>query len=297
MTPYDEACFRQMRVLDVWEKYEGRLTWGRGQCLALLDDGCDLTVPQWQTALPWGPKVIATYNSIDDNEDPTPQPPGYHGTTVGYPSSLNDGRVRGVAYNNQVAHVRCVTVVHLTQDESGTIAAALQWALDHAEALNVTAVNLAPLDDGRHGEPVPTVIDDKLSALRRRGVWVSAPCGNHGYTDGVSWPACQPGCFAIGAVVPGQHVAHLDRFANTDLLVVASATSTANAYAAACAMILREAIALCGYRWQTEHETLPEAMMAVFQRTGVAVADPATGLVFRELDLLAAVDWVFSARA
>ena len=34
---------------------------------------------------------------IDGNDDPTPVPPGYHGTSVGFPSSLNYQGVRGVA--------------------------------------------------------------------------------------------------------------------------------------------------------------------------------------------------------
>ena len=69
---YDSANFEQIRVLDTWRRYADRLTWGRGQCLAILDDGCDLSAPQWQVEMPWGRKVIATYNSVDDNADPTP---------------------------------------------------------------------------------------------------------------------------------------------------------------------------------------------------------------------------------
>lgn len=290
--PYSPDDFARIRVTDTWQKYDGCLTWGKDQCLALLDDGCDLSVSEWRTERPWGRKVIATYNSMDGNDDPTPVPPGYHGTSVGYPSSLDHEGVRGVAYNNFVAQVRCVTVVHLTQDESPTMAAALQWVADHHAEHHITAVNLSPLDDQRHSEPVPTAIDEKLLALRRLGIWVSGPCGNHGYTDGISWPACQPDCFAIGAALPGEHAVHLDRFSNTELLVAAGATSSSNAYAAASAMILREAIEKTGYSWRKDGETLPDAMMAIFQRTGVAVHDPETGLDFRELDLLAAVDHV-----
>ena len=291
--PYHEAAFAQMRVTDAWRKHGRRLVWGRGQCLAILDDGCDLTVPEWRVRMPWGPKVIAAWNSFDSNEDPTPVPPGYHGTSVGYPSSLNCNGVQGIAYNDFVAQVRCVTVVHLTQDESATMAAALQWVIDRREELNITAVNLSPLDDQRHREPVPTAIDAKLQALRRLGVWVSAPCGNHNYTDGISWPACQPDCFGIGATVPGRHEAHLDRFSNTDLLVCAEATSSSNAFAAAGAMVLREAIEQCGYPWRRLADTLPDAVMEIFRRTGVPIHDPQTGLDFRELDLLAALDHVF----
>jgi hypothetical protein len=291
---YNAESFAQMRVTEVWERYAGRLSWGRGQCLALLDDGCDLTVPEWQVELPWGPKVIATYNSIDGNDDPTPVPPGYHGTSVGFPSSLNYQGVWGVAHDNSVAQVRCVSVVHLERDESESMTAGLQWVVDHHERYGITAVNLSPLDDQRHRKPVATAVDGKLHMLRQLGIWVSAPCGNHGYADGISWPACQPDCFAIGGTVPGGRTAHLDRWANTDLLVAAQATSSSNAYAAAGAQILREAIAESGYRWQQMGETLPEAMMAIFRATGRPIDDEETGLTFAELDLLAAVDCVFS---
>lgn len=294
--PYHEASFAQIRVPETWRTYGNVLSWGKGQCLALLDDGCDLSDPPWQVRLPWGPKVVATWDSIDGKVDPSPEPPGYHGTSVGYPSSLNHDGVCGIACNDAVAQVRCVTVVHLNgQGEAPTIAAALDWVLAHSEPLHITAVNLSPLDDERHREPVPTAIDAPLARLRQRGIWVSAPCGNHHYADGISWPACQPHCFAIGATVPGRRQAHLDRWANTDLLVAAEATSSSNAFAAACALVLREAIETTGYPWQKDGANLPEAMLAIFQRTGATIDDPASGSRFRELDLLAAVDHVFAA--
>jgi hypothetical protein len=292
--PYNRENFDSMRVTDTWRKYAGRLTWGKGQCLAILDDGCTLTLPQWQVVMPWGRKVIATYDSIDGDEDPSPVKPCYHGTTMGYPSSLNFEGTLGVAFNNFVAHVRCVSVVHLRKDESKTMAAGLQWVIDHHRQYNITTVNLSPVDDQKHREPMPTVIDAKLEALRQLGVWVSAPCGNHHYTDGISWPASQPHCFAIGGTIPLKHEAHLDRHAKTALLVAATATSSSNGHAAGCSMILREAIEKAGYDWKRDGATLPDAMMTIFQKTGHVIADPKSGLTFRELDLLAAVDHVFA---
>jgi hypothetical protein len=292
--PYDTASFDQLGVGATWHKYADQLSWGKGQCLAILDDGCDLADPAWQVEMPWGPKVTAAHNSIDGNDDPTPVAPGYHGTSVGYPSSLNHLGVHGVAYNNFVAQVRCVTIVHLQgQGEAATMAAGLQWVLDHHKKYNITAVNLSPLDDERHRAPVTTSIDEVLATLRQRGIWVSAPCGNHHYTDGISWPACQPDCLGIGATMPGKRQAHLDRFANTDLLVAAQATSSSNACAAACAMVLREAIETTHYQWQDNGENIAAAILAIFKKTGVPIEDPATHCEFRELDLLAAVDFVF----
>jgi len=295
--PYKADDFAAMRVTDAWAKYADQLTWGKGQCLALLDDGCNLTVPQWRAELPWGKKVLATWDSIDNDPDPTPVPPGYHGTSIGYPSSLHHNGVLGVAFNNYVAQVRCVSIVHLRKDESKTMAAGLQWVIDNHKRHNITTVNLSPLDDQRHSEPLAeTVVDKKLAELRRLGVWVSAPCGNHNYIDGISWPACQPHCFAIGATIPGQHTANLDRFKNTDLLVAARATSSSNAHAAACSMILREAIAKNDFPWKDHGENLPDAMLAIFKKTGRDVVDAKTEITFKELDLLAALDYVFAEK-
>lgn len=290
---YEPTEMNHFRVPQTWEKYAGKLTWGKGQCLAILDDGCDLTAPQWQVSLPWGKKVIAGYDSIDHDDDPTPVPPGYHGTTVGYPSSLYYQGTCGVAYNDFVAQVRCVSIVHLRKDESKTMADGLQWVIDNHEKYNITAVNLSPLDDVAHQKPVPTVIDEKLATLRRLNIWVSAPCGNNGHTNGISWPACQPDCFAIGAAKPGEEVAINDRWANTDILVPAGATSSSNAYAAGCSMILREAIRKTNYDWHKDGKNLPEAMMTIFKRTGIDVNDPPSGQTFKRLDLLNAVDEVY----
>ena len=77
ITPYDAESFAQIGVTEAWQKYDHVLHWGEGQCLAILDDGCDLSDPVWQVAH----KVAATWNSIDGNEDFAPVPPGYHGTT------------------------------------------------------------------------------------------------------------------------------------------------------------------------------------------------------------------------
>lgn len=288
--------FKRAGIIKTWEKYDGVLSWGKGQTMAALDDGCDMTTPEWKARLPWGPKVVAGYDAVDKDDDPSPVPPGYHGTGIAFPSSLNHNGKLGVAYNNSVIQIRAVSIVHLPRDESASIARALQWVIDNRVRYNITAINLSPVDDKQHPGPLPTAIDEKLERLREMGVWVSAPCGNHGYTTGISWPACAAACFAIGGVKPDADEVHLDRFTNTDLTVPAFATSSANAIIVGSAMILREAIEKSGFDWQREGKNLPEAMMAIFKKTGVEVADPATGLSFRRPNLLAAVDYVFAKR-
>lgn len=280
-------------VMDTWQKYDGKLSWGKGQTVALLDDGCNPSAPEWNVQMAWGPKTILPgYDAVDQDSDPSPGPAGYHGASIGYASSLNYHDEHGVAYNDSVINVRAVSVVHTTTGESPSMARALQWVIDHRQQYNITAVNLAPVDDQAHSSTVATEIDAKLTQLRQLGVWVSSPGGNHGYASGISWPACQSDCFAIGATQPDADVAYLDRCAKTDILVSAQATSTANALIVGCSTILREAIEKSGFDWHAEGATVPDAMMAIFKKTGVDVYDPGTGVTFKRLDLLAAIDYV-----
>ncbi|MDA0832139.1 MAG: S8/S53 family peptidase [Planctomycetota bacterium] len=292
--PVEKIEFDHARITEAWMTYAEILTFGKGQTLALLDDGCDLSMPEWSTPVNGVKKVRVTYDSVDGDNDPKHEGRGYHGSTIGVPSSLNYDGKWGVAYNNQVAVIRGLECCHCNVKDHVSLAAGLQWVIDNSEKYNITTVNLAPVDDLEHAEPVPTDIDEKLAELRKLGVWVSAPAGNHNYLKGISWPASQPNCFAIGAVRVGKDEVYLDRHPKVDLVVPAAATSSSNAILCGSVMILREAIEKAEYDWKQEGENLPEAMMTILQRTGVEVKDDETGLTFRRLDLAAALDEVFA---
>jgi len=289
--PAQEIGFKQARITDAWDKYASVLTFGKGQTLALVDDGCKPGMPVWNTPVDGVSKVIAGFDGIDGDDDPSHGKRGGHGSSIGVPSSVNFQGKLGVAYNNQVANVRGVEGCHCNISEAGTLAKALQWVLDNHKKYRITTVNLAPVDDKERAEPSPTEIDAVLAELRKAGIWVSAPAGNHHFTKGISWPACQPNCFAIGAVNPAD-VVYLDRHDKIELVVPAQATSSSNAIACGAAMLLREAIEKAEYDWSADGATLPEAMLKIMQTTGKKVVDPATMKTFSRLDVLAALDHV-----
>lgn len=282
--PAQPAEFEHAGITAAWKVYADVLSFGKGQTLALLDDGCTMSRPEWQ-----GDKVRVTFDAVDGDNDPKHEGKGYHGSTIGIPSSVNHGGKRGVAYNNQIAVVRSLECCHCKVADSVSLAKALQWVIDHHVEHAITTVNLAPVDDLEHADPVPTEIDAKLKRLRELGIWVSAPAGNHHFTNGISWPASQPNCFAIGAVKPGKDIVTLDRSAKIDLLVPAQATSSSNAILCGSAMLLREAIQKSGYDWKKHGADIASAMMKIFQTTGVEVKDEKSGLSFRRLDLMAAL--------
>lgn len=295
--PVDPPAFRHARVTDAWETYRDKLSFGNGQTLALVDDGCTLSMPEWSQSNGKIPKVLISYDSVDGDDNPQHEGKGYHGSTIGIPSSVNHAGKLGVAFNNQVAVIRALECCHCNVKDSKTLAVGLRWVIDHHEEFRITTVNLAPVDDLEHGAPVPTEIDAELRTLRDLGIWVSAPAGNHAFVNGISWPACQPFSYAIGAVTPGKDTVYLDRHAKIDLLVPAAATSSSNAIACGAAMLLREAIEKTGYDWKQDAENLPDAILKIMQKTGVAVEDPASKLSFRRLDVKAALDFVFEVQS
>jgi subtilisin family serine protease len=295
--PVEPVSFKHARVVDAWQAYADKLTFGKGQTLALVDDGCKLSMPEWSMSDGGVPKVLVAHDSVDGDDDPKHEGKGYHGSTIGVPSSLNFQGKWGVAYNNQVAVIRALECCHCNVRDHRTLAAGLAWIVDNHKRYRITTVNLAPVDDEEHGQPVDTEIDARLKTLRELGIWVSAPTGNHTYTKGISWPACQPNCFAIGAVQAGKDEVHLDRHSKVDLVVPAAATSSSNAIACGAAMLLREAIEKTNYDWKAKGTNLPEAMLAIMQETGVPVEDPGTKLAFRRLDVRAALDHVFKKNA
>lgn len=294
VSPVEPVSFRHAGITESWRAYEKLLTFGKGQTLALVDDGCKLSMPEWSQSDGDAPKVLATYDSVDGDNDPKHEGKGYHGSTIGIPSSVNYKGKRGVAYNDQVAVIRALECCHCNIRDSKTLAAGLQWVIDNHQKHRITTVNLAPVDDQAHDKPAATEIDEKLARLRELGIWVSAPTGNHNFTTGISWPACQPNCFAIGAVRPGndKNVVYLDRDGKVDLVVPAAATSSSNALACGAAIVLREAIDKTGYDWKADGKNLPEAMLAIFQKTGKPANDPETERTYRRLDLKAALDHV-----
>ncbi|MCY2966938.1 MAG: hypothetical protein NT069_25445, partial [Planctomycetota bacterium] len=162
--PVEPISFRHAGIIAVWNANAGSLSFGKGQTLALVDDGCDLTMPEWSEPAPKSrPKVLVSYDSVDGDDNPKHEGKGYHGSTIGIPSSLNHNGRQGVAYNNQVAVIRALECCHCNVRDSQTLAAGLEWIVKNHEKYKITTVNLAPVDDLEHGEPVPTEIDQPLA--------------------------------------------------------------------------------------------------------------------------------------
>jgi len=110
--PVEPVSFEHAGIVRAWKTYDHKLTFGNGQTLALVDDGCTLAMPEWSKSAGDQPKVLVSYDSVDGDNNPMHEGKGYHGSTIGIPSSVNYDGKRGVAYNNQVAIIRALECCH-----------------------------------------------------------------------------------------------------------------------------------------------------------------------------------------
>ena len=57
-TPVQPAGFRHAGIIDAWTRYADVLSFGKGQTLALVDDGCKLSMPEWLAKVDGIPKHL-----------------------------------------------------------------------------------------------------------------------------------------------------------------------------------------------------------------------------------------------
>ena len=186
--PYNEADFRRMRVIETWQKYGDKLSLGQR---AVPGDPRRRLRPERAPVAgvaALGQEGHRQLQCLRPQRRPAPGPArlSRHLGGLSFLAQLQR-RVRAWPTTTTLPRSAASRIVHLRKDESATLAEGLQWVIDHHEQYNITAVNLSPVDDKPHAEPVPTAIDAKLKRLRELNIWVSARAGT------TSTPTASPG--------------------------------------------------------------------------------------------------------
>ncbi|MGL5095627.1 MAG: S8 family peptidase, partial [Planctomycetia bacterium] len=147
----------------------------------------------------WGRRVVAGYDFVDDDRDPMDE--NGHGTHVAGIIASNDSTHRGLAPDVDIVALRVL-------DENGDgqisdIEKALKWIVRNQRKYNIVAVNLS-LGFGSFNTNPGDILDDELSRLRNRQVFVAASAGNDFFTNrsqpGVTYPAASRNVVSVGAV-------------------------------------------------------------------------------------------------
>jgi type VI secretion system secreted protein VgrG len=155
---------------------------GTGMTVAVIDTGVDYDNPALGGSFGPGARVIAGFDFADNAADPMATT-SQHGTAVAGLIASADPSDEGVAPGVNIVALR---VTDNTNTASLTsIAAALQWVIDHHSQYNITAVNMS-LSDGRNyaqdwfaqGGGVPQQVTDLIGRLTAMNIPVVAATGN-----------------------------------------------------------------------------------------------------------------------
>jgi hypothetical protein len=68
--PVTPIEFRHAHITHAWRAYADVLTFGKGQTLALVDDGCKLSKPEWTATVDGVAKVLVAHDAVDGDDDP-----------------------------------------------------------------------------------------------------------------------------------------------------------------------------------------------------------------------------------
>lgn len=183
ITPSPESNFKGeygpklAHVLDVHAK-----TTGKGQVIAIVDTGVDLTHPDL------APKLVPGVNTAESGK--TAADDQGHGTNcAGIAASLEDkqGGIIGVAPGAKIMPVKVLGADGSGSDAS--VAEGIRWAADHG----ATVISLSL------GGPSATQTGaEAVKYALSKGAVVVAAMGNNG-SGSKSYPAAYPGVIAVGA--------------------------------------------------------------------------------------------------
>ncbi len=120
-----------------------------------------------------------------------------HGTHVSGIIGANGPTYKGVAPGVNIIAVKvCSSSCGLADIISG-----LDYCLQQKQAHNVVAISGSLGDGGNYQaqEQCPTYLDSAIDAAFNAGIVSVFASGNNGYTNGVSYPGCNPNAIAVGA--------------------------------------------------------------------------------------------------
>jgi subtilisin family serine protease len=189
----------------------------------------------------------------------------------------------------------------------------LQWVNAHAAEYNITAVNVSLGTDDVYAlasdvpdSPLYNAIADQFTQLAARDIVSVVGSGNSGSTTGLSMPAITDDVVSVGASTLTDTVASMtNRNDQLELLapgvnitslwknngvMTASGTSFAAPFATAAAVLVRDALETAGLDLRGERDNYQAYLVDLLATHAAVVEDPAAGLSFPRLDLLAALE-------
>ena len=162
---------------------------GTGATVVVLDTGTDYKRAPFSCSAPGGScKVVYAADLAPD--DKTPDDSRAHGTNV-------SGTILAVAPGARIA---ALDVFDGTTALTGTILAAINWAIDNQTKYNVVAINMS-FGGGAYTSACTTdSLAVAIATARARGILSVVASGNDGKSSAMASPACSSKAVSVGAV-------------------------------------------------------------------------------------------------
>jgi Subtilase family/Bacterial Ig-like domain len=182
---------------------------GAGFAVAIVDTGIDLDHPFF------GPdadgdgvadRIVHQWDYADDDADASDA--DGHGTLVASIAASSDATYTGMAPAADIIALKVFSdTVGFAQ--TGDIAAALRWVAENATTYNIAAVNIS-ISSSNYDTPYEVgAVAAELAELAALDILVCASSGNQfgdiGSEPGVTWPAADPNCIAVGSIYDADH--------------------------------------------------------------------------------------------
>ncbi len=175
---------------------------GTGYTVAVIDTGIDYRHPDLGGG--WGKRVVGGWDFVNGDADPLDD--NGHGTHVAGIIGSSSKTFSGVAPN-----VKFVALKVLDSEGSGSFSQvedALKWVVANQAKFNIVAINLSLGASNYQVNPY-TYLDDELTSLKSKGVFIAAAAGNDYYTfsseQGLGFPAINARTVSVGAVWNGNY--------------------------------------------------------------------------------------------
>jgi len=286
---------------------------GEVQRVAVLDTGID-----WQhPAL--ADRVVAGANFAANFTYGSEQPADFddlngHGTFVAGMLGSTDPNHPGLVDGVELVSVRVLAANG--QGSFGDIARGLGWVIDHAEQLNITAVNLSLGSDTLFASPddIPgfstlNTIGQHFATLESMGLVTAVASGNDGSSTELNLPAIYEPVVSVGASTGNDNIANFtNRNPELELLApgvgiqslwnnggirTGSGTSFAAPVTTAAAVVLRDAYLRFTDDLAGDFDSFQDRLVDLLQRTGEPIHDPASDLTFARIDVAAATASIY----
>ncbi|XZE53998.1 S8 family peptidase [Planctomycetaceae bacterium SH139] len=291
---------------------------GSGQTVAVIDSGIAWDHVALGSGFGPGYRVVGGWDFAEQDANPYDDPPaGFHGTHVGGLLAGESDRLTGVAPGADLVGIR-VFDDH-GQSSLDWIESALRWVYDNRDSFEhpLTTVNLSlgATIPAELADQVQAQFADELADLHAANIVVVAAAGNQfnsSRADAISFPASSDLVWAVGSTdssgdlsqfsqredqilatvgrnltssIP-DHVLGWD--GNVDDYYAATGTSMAAPQMAGAAVLLREAFELVG------QEASNDTLLNILQSTATTRTDLTTGFSYYDVDLEAAIEFVFA---